>query len=98
MSTHHNHDHQHRTSTTKQTINPRSNPSTPEHEINSPPQPTKFQPKIQNHDQEQPQTDEADLCITIRWGVRAVARRQAKVPRGDLGTRFVDLLGGGERC
>jgi hypothetical protein len=94
MSTRHNHDHQHRTSTTKQTINPRSNPSTPEHEINSPPQPAKSQPKINSH---RPDLD-AHLCITILRGVRAVAHRQVKIPLGDLPTVSVDLVGGGVRC
>jgi hypothetical protein len=94
MNTYQKQDHQHRTSITNQRITPRSQPSTPEHEINSPPQPTKFQPKIQKHDQEQPHTDESDRGITIRWGVRAVARRQVKIPLGDLGIPFVDLMWG----
>jgi hypothetical protein len=94
MSTHQKQDHQHRTSTTNQTINQRSNPSTPEHEINSPPQPTQFHPKIKPEDQE----SVADRCITILRGVRAVARRQVKIPFGDLSIVVVDLVGGGVRC
>jgi hypothetical protein len=94
MNTYQKQDHQHRTSTTNQTITPRSQPSTPEHEINSPPQPPKSQPKINSH---RPDLD-AHLGITIRWGVRAVARRQVKIPRGDLPTVVVDLVGGGEWC
>ena len=93
MNTYQKQDHQHRTSIINQTITPRSQPSTPQHEINSPPQPRKFQPKINSHS---PDLD-ADPCITIRGGVRAVARRQVKIPRGDLPIVRVDLLGG-VRC
>jgi hypothetical protein len=94
MNTYHKHDHEHRSSTTKQTITPRSNPSTPQHEINSPPQPTRSHPKIKKEDQE----SVAHLGITIRWGVRAVARRQVKIPRGDLPIVVFDLVGGSEWC
>jgi hypothetical protein len=90
MNTYQKQDHQHRTSTTNQTINQRSNPNTPEHAINSPPQPPKSQPKINKH---RPDLN-ADPYITIRGGVRAVARRQVKIPRGDLPTVLVDLLWG----
>jgi hypothetical protein len=94
MSRHHERNHHHRTKTTNQKIKQRSNPRTPDHEINSPPRTMKFQPTTQNQDQKL----EAHLCITILRGVRASARRQVFTPLGDLPTRFVDLSGGGERC
>jgi hypothetical protein len=58
----------------------RSHPSTPEHEIQSAPQPMKFQPKNQNQD---PNHD-AHLGITIRWAARADARDRFKITRVDL--------------
>jgi hypothetical protein len=71
-----------------------SNPRTPGHETSTSNQTMKIQPTSHNQD---PKSG-ADPCITIRWGVRADARRHQPTPHGDRDTVAVDLTGGGERC
>jgi hypothetical protein len=96
MNTHHKHDH-HDNTTSDHTINKRSTPSAPEHEINSPPTNRTTTQRSQNEDQKikiQDPKSAADPCITIRRGVRADARRHKPTPRGDLGTVGVDLVRG----
>ncbi len=66
---------------------PRSNPSSPEHETSPSNQTMKFQPTSQSQDRK----SGADRGITIRWGVRAGARRRTH-------TTIVDLVRVGERC
>jgi hypothetical protein len=58
----------------------RSNPSTPEHETRPAIQMMKFQPESQSQDR----TSGADRGITIRWGVRAGARRRTQTTKVDL--------------
>jgi hypothetical protein len=58
----------------------RSNPHTPEHENTSSNQTMTFQPTRQRQDQ----TLGAHLGITIRWGVRAGARRRTHTTTVDL--------------
>jgi hypothetical protein len=58
----------------------RSNPSAPEHETSPSNQTMKFQPTSQNHD---PKSG-AHRGITIRWGVRADARRRTHTTTVDL--------------
>jgi hypothetical protein len=65
----------------------RSNPSTPEHETRPAIQMMTFQPTSQRQD---PKSG-AHLGITIRWGVRAGARRHTPPLQ-------LILLGVGERC
>jgi hypothetical protein len=65
----------------------KSNPRTPEHETTSSNQTMTFQPTSHNQD---PKSG-ADLGITIRWGVRAGARRQTPIT-------LLILIGVGERC
>jgi len=78
----------------KPTINP-----TPQHnekEVTN--EMMKVQPNSQNPTTKPKPTSSADLSITIRWGVRAVARRQNHPPRGDLPVAPVNLAGGWEQC
>jgi hypothetical protein len=58
----------------------RSTPSSPDHETNSSNQTMKFQPTNQRQDQ----TLGAHRGITIRWGVRADARRRTHTATVDL--------------
>jgi hypothetical protein len=59
----------------------RSNPRRPEHENSRPSNQTmKFQPQSQSQDRK----SGAHRGITIRWGVRADARRQTHTSRVDL--------------
>ena len=57
-----------------------------------------FQSSSQNPTTKSKPKSSADLSITIRWGVRAVARRQTHPPRGDLAVAPVDRAGGWEQC
>jgi hypothetical protein len=86
MNTHHKHDH-HDNTTSDHTINKRSTPSAPEHEINSPPTNRTTTQRSQNEDQKikiQDPKSAADRGITIRWGVRAGARRRTHTTTVDL--------------
>jgi hypothetical protein len=58
----------------------RSHPSTPERETRPAIQMMKFQPESQSQDR----TSGAHLGITIRWGVRAGARRHTPATPVDL--------------
>jgi hypothetical protein len=58
----------------------RSNPSRPEHETKPAIPMMTFQPKSQSQDRK----SGAHLGITIRWGVRAVARRHTHTTTVDL--------------
>lgn len=81
-------------STNNTMITSKINRTTPDHETYSATQTMKFQPQSQDQEQQ----SRAHLCITIRRGVRASARRHVNIPRGDLATALVDLVGGDERC
>jgi hypothetical protein len=65
---------------TTRRLTQRSNLSTPEHETRPAIQTMKFQPTNQRHDQ----ILGAHLGITIRWGVRADARRHTQTTTADL--------------
>ena len=94
MRNHYEQDHLHDTSINNQPINQRSTASTSEHEIHSATQTMKFQPQRQNPKIE----SKSDPSITIRWGGRAVARRQTPATPVDLARSGVDRAGGWASC
>ena len=89
---------QHTTNTNNHKIQPRSKTSTQHNEIETTNKTMKCQPQSRRQDDNQDLRDGADLGITIRWSVRAVARRQVHPPRVDLAISCLDLAGGGESC
>ena len=88
----------HTTNTNNYKIQPKSKTSTQHNEIETTNETMKFQPKSRRQDQNQDLQEGADLGITIRWSVRAGARRQGHPPRVDLAISCLDLAGGGESC
>jgi hypothetical protein len=79
-------------------IQSKAEPSTQPNEIVSTNEMMKVQPDSQKPTTNQRIKAEADLGITIRWGVRADARRQVHPPRVDLSISRVDRVRGWGRC
>jgi hypothetical protein len=88
----------HTTKSNNHKIQPKTEPATQHNEIESTNEMMKFQPDSQKPTTKSKNQEGADLSITIRWGGRAVARRQIHPPRGDLDIARVDLVGGEDRC
>ncbi|MGH7749662.1 MAG: hypothetical protein ACREQ5_33585 [Candidatus Dormibacteria bacterium] len=79
-------------------IQPKTEPGEQQNEIESTNKMMKVQPDSQKPTTKSKNQEGADPCITIRWGVRAVARRQNPLSPGDLPVSRVDLVGGGVSC
>ena len=79
-------------------IQPKTQPATQHNEIQEANEMMKFQPDSQKPTTQSKNHDGAHLGIRIRWGVRAVARRQTPAIPVDLASSGADLVRGGVWC